>query len=65
MNLIGLGSLYKLGIESFQSMILTRRFLSWIKTLGAETTAIDVLSVAPSSSCLAKVVAVSSLYWIH
>lgn len=36
-----------------------------MKVLGAETTAIVVSSVAPSSSCRARVVAVSSLYcWI-
>lgn len=33
-----------------------------MKTLGAETTAILESSVALSSSCLARIVAVSSLY---
>ena len=40
----------------------TSRFLIWIKTLGVDTTAIDVSAVAPSSSCFAKAVDVSSLY---
>lgn len=33
-----------------------------MKTLGAETTAICIDGAAPSSNCLAKMVAVSSLY---
>ena len=40
----------------------TIRFLSCMKTLGAETRAIRVAAVAPSSSCSANFVAVSSLY---
>lgn len=42
---------------------LTRIFLSAIKTLGAETTAIDEVFVAPSSNAFASVEAVSSEYW--
>ena len=42
----------------------TSRFFSWMKTLGADTTAIRVSSVAPSNSCLASVVAVSSSYYV-
>ncbi len=35
-----------------------------MKTLGADTTAIQELSVAPSSNCFANIVAVSSLYCV-
>ena len=42
----------------------TIRFLSCMKTLGAEIMAIRVAAVAPSSSCSANFVAVSSLYYI-
>lgn len=36
-----------------------------MKTLGADTTAILVAAVAPSSNCLANLVAVSLLYWVN
>lgn len=42
---------------------LTKRFFSATKTLGAETTATTSSPVAPSSSSLARSVAVSSEYY--
>ncbi len=49
------------GLESFSSR-LTSKFLSCTNTLGAETMQILVEAEAPSSSCFARRVAVSSLY---
>ena len=43
----------------------TSRFFNWIKTLGAETTAIRVFVVALWRSSFARRIAVSSLYWTH
>jgi multimeric flavodoxin WrbA len=45
--------------------IITKRFFSAMKALGVETVAITVSSVAPSSSCFASRVAVSSEYCVH
>lgn len=47
---------------SINSTLLTNKFFSATKTLGAETTATTSSSVAPSSSSLARSVAVSSEY---
>lgn len=46
-----------------RDQVLTRRFFSATNTLGAETTAMVMSSVAPSSSCSARSVAVSSEYY--
>ena len=48
--------------KSLQGLRLTIRLYICMNTLGADTTAILVLSFASSSSCFANVVAVSSLY---
>jgi hypothetical protein len=56
-------SLYHLSLISLHLRSrLTIKFFSWMNALGADTTAILVSSVAPSSNCRASVVAVSSLY---
>ncbi len=50
-------------LKSVESQALTTRFFSATKTLGADTTAMVMSAVAPSRSCFARSVAVSSEYY--